>query len=392
MMKKWLCLALALMLCPVMALADTSGAALTFRELTEWAEGYIARAMTAAPLNDPASSLTPDGYEFVFNFATLYADTPVMGADTIVNTVVLTSDEERGLRNVSVGNALPVVLEAYYGENDGLLGTKESAVLYTMDNLPESASWGQVQRDGQRVRTVQYAVHEQLATGGAGYTDAGVIYTFAENRVSAVRVYGLNSRIGLDTVNDVMYAVMMDALRQEYAMVPFSYDGLSLTAFAAEDLIFSGLDFRTLTPDEAIAVLGEPHSDLWMDNGDSGFLRVQTFSNGEFIYMFNRARTMGQLYMVSIHADGLEGPRAVRIGDSFASVYNRFRNGEGEYQEDGSEILYGAKDAASYGFAEYGDDASAVLRYALTLEDGSKVTLQMGFTVMALTEILIYVE
>ena len=393
MMKKMLCLLLCTLLLPLAALAeDSSASVLTYQELTRWAESYIARAREATPLNEPSQNLTPDGYEYVYDFATLYGDTPEMSADTVISAVVLTSETENGPRNVNVNNTMAVVINAYYTENASLLGTKEAAVLYAVDMLPASAGWGQVLRDGQRVQTIQYAVHEQYATGGEGYTDAGVIYTMVDNRVSAIRVYGLNSRITQSTVNQVLYNAMLTALEHSYAQVPFSYDGASLEKFSEADLVFSGLDFLALTPDSAIAQLGQPLSDNWVDNGDNGYIRVQLFPSCEIIYLFNEARTEGHVYMLSITDDEVEGPRAVRIGDTFSSVYNRFRNGEGEYQEDGSEVLYGAEGESSFGAASYGWDASASARYGFTLEDGRQVVLQMEFTVMELTSIMLYVE
>lgn len=393
MMKKMLSLLLCVLMIPVAALAaDSTAAMLTHQELVTWAESYIARAKNAAPLNDPSQHLTPDGYEYIYDFATLYGDTPQMSADTVISAVVLLSEEENGPRNVNVGNNMSVVVDAYYNENPYLLGTKEAAVLYAIDQLPESAQWGQVLRDGQRVSTIQYGVHEQYATGGEGYTDAGVIYTMAENTVSAIRVYGLNSRIGLDAVNGVMYNAMLTALEKSYAQVPFSYDGASLAKFSAEDMIFSGIDFLNLTPEKAIEVLGDPLSDNWADNGEDGYFRVQYFNSCEMIYLYNRERTQGHLYMLVITGDGLEGPRAVRIGDSFSSVYNRFRNGEGEYQDDGSEVLYGAEGEGSFGKATYGWDASATAHYGFQLEDGRSVVLEMAFTVMECSEIMVTVN
>ena len=393
MMKKMLCLLLVLALCPVMALAEESLAeTLTYQELTAWAADYLARALTAAPLNDPAESHTDDGYEFIYDFATIYADSPVMSSDTVVTAVVLTTDGEPGPRGVSVNSAMSAVLDAYYNENPDLLGTEESAVLYTVDVLPGHAAWGQVLREGQRVQTIQYAVHEQLATGGEGYSDAGVIYTMAENRVSAVRVYGLASRVTLQQVNDVLYGLTTLAKEQSYAQVPFSYNGADLAVFSEEDLAFSGMDFLTLTPEAAIALLGEPASDTWMDNGEDGYIRVQHFAKCEVTYLFNREQTEGTVYMVRIFEDGLEGPRAVRCGDAFSSVYNRFRNGEGEYDDTGVEMLYGENGVGSFGKATYGVDASAALRYGFTLEDGRKVVLQLDFTTMVLSQIMLFVD
>ena len=393
MMKKMLCVLLAVLLCPVFALAeDSAGGMLTSQELMDWAKDCIDRAWNMEPANIPAESLTIDGYEYVYEFATLYADTPVLSEDTVISTILITSDMEDGPRGVGIADGLQDVLAAYYSENPTLLGNRENAVLYAMDALPASAAWGQVLRDGQRVQTVQYAVHDQLAAGGEGYTDMGVIYTMAENRVSAVRVYGLNSRLSLEDVSGMMFTVLTDALENSYAMVPYSHNGAELTVFAEEDLTFSGIDLLTLTPDKAIEALGEPMSDQWVDNGDSGYIRKQVFQQCELTWLFNEERTQGSLYMLYISADGLEGPRAVRIGDTFSSVYSRFRNGEGVYQEDGTEQLYGENGVGSYGKAAYGTDASATLRYGFDAADGRKVCLHMEFTLMELAEIMVNIE
>lgn len=392
-MKKLLCVLLALLLCPALTLAEESAAGmLTHQELSDWAEDCIRRAYAAEPRNVPGESLTADGYEFIFDFATLYADTPTLSVDTAVSAIVLTGDTEAGPRGVRVGDSLADVLGACYNGNSALLGTREAATLYAADMLPESAAWAQVQRDGQRVQTVQYAVHSQLASGGEGYSDLGMICTMAENRVAAIRVYGLNSRVSRDEVSSVLYDVMLTALAEDYAMVPSSYNGAELTMLCEADLLFSGLDFLRLTPDAAVAALGEPMSDLWVENGEDGFLRVQKFGSCELTYLFSKDRTEGRLYMLRISADGLEGPRAVRVGDTFSSVYNRFRNGEGEYREDGTETLYGTLGEGSFGQAAYGTDASATLRYGLTASDGRQVVLQLNFTLMELSEIMLYAE
>lgn len=391
-MKKMLCMLLALVLIPLMAAAEDSDAdMLSSRELTVWAESYITRARAAKPLNEPADSLTVQGYEFIYDFATLYADAPVMGADTAVHTIVLTSAEEIGPRSVNVDASLDEVLDAYYTENAALTGSYETAVLYAVDQLPEAALWGQVNRDGQRVQTIQYAAHEQLAAGGEGYGDTGIIYTMEENRVSAIRVYGLNGQITVDEVNDVMYSVMLSALADDYQQVPSSAYGAELTPFGAEDMLFCGLPLMTIQPEDVFAALGQPLSDEKMDNDEAGYIRVQRYAGYELIWLYGNDSAQGTLYMLAITADGVEGPRAVRIGDSFASVYSRFRSGDGEYQPDGSETLYGDEDSGDFGKAEYGYDASATLRYGFR-EGDKNVVLQMNFTVMELTEILLYMD
>ena len=132
-MKKLLCMLLCAMLLPVCALAEDSAAnALTLQELNDWAATYIARAMAAEPVNTPADHLTAEGYEFLYDFGAVYADTPDLGADSVISSVVVTSMEAAAPRNVNVGSGLYVVLDAYYNENPQLLGSDESAVLYTL--------------------------------------------------------------------------------------------------------------------------------------------------------------------------------------------------------------------------------------------------------------------
>ena len=118
-MKSLLCMLLALLLLtPCMALAEETDAdTLQLAELTDWAARYHARALNAEPLNDPAASFTSDGYEFIYDFATLYGDTPVMSADTELSAVVITSASEEGPRGTMVDDGMQVVLSAYYHEN-----------------------------------------------------------------------------------------------------------------------------------------------------------------------------------------------------------------------------------------------------------------------------------
>ena len=106
-------------------------------------------------------------------------------------------------------------------------------------------------------------------------------------------------------------------------------------------------------------------------------------------FMYDAKKQNPVLEVMTIDMDGMEGPRAVRIGDTFSSVLCRFRYGEGEF--DGfTEALYGTMDAAPYGMAEYGDDASATLYYAMKADNGRTIQLYMPFEQMFLSEITLY--
>lgn len=381
--------ALLLAVLPICALAEESEAdTLLLSEVTEWAERYKERALSCEPLNDPKASLTEDGYAFIYDFATLYADKAVMKEDTVISAVVVTSPEEEGPRGVKVDDTLTVATAAFYNENDLLLGSRDSALLYLIDLLPESLQWAEIQRDGQRVQTIQYAVHDQQSTGGDGYTDAGLILTMQDGTVSAIRVYGLDSRISFDEVYEVRSRMRAAAMADDYQQVPFSYDGASLAKFSGEDLVFSGMEFTTLTPEYAAMILGEPLSDSWVQDGETT-IRTMTFADCELTFL-EGADGKAEIYMFLLTSGGVEGPRAVRVGDTFSEVFNRFRNGEGAFDGVSREVLYGSEESGEFGMAEYGSDASVNLRYGLVLEEGERVVLHMTFTEMVLSEVMLY--
>lgn len=383
-----LMLILAVLLLPCLAMAEESGAdTLLLSELTEWATRYQVRAMDAQPLNDPAASLTSDGYEFIYDFATLYADKPVMDSDTVVYAVVVTSPEEEGPRGVRVDDPLSAAMEAFYSENPELRGSRENAVIYLIDLLPESLQWAEVQRAGQRVETVQYAVHDQTASGG--YTDAGLILTMQDNTVSAIRAYGMYSSITFDEVYALRDRIQADAMAQDYGMVPMSYNGGTLEKFSGADLYFAGMDFTALTPEYLAMRLGDPIDEEWVQDGDIS-IRTMTWADCEVTFTCDRDGNDPHIYMYLITGPGVDGPRAVCVGNTFPEVFNRFRNGEGEFDGVSREVLYGNEDSGEFGAADYGSDASVTLRYGLVLEDGSRVVLHMTFTEMVLMEIMVY--
>lgn len=396
MMKKCVALFLALMmvLSLTTAVAESDADALDYDELMNWAEGFKTRALAAgAPLNNPTeeAAYTEDGYAFVYDFATLYMDRPEMTADSVLQAVVVYSPEEQGPRGTGVDQLSSEVLNAFYNENDDLQGDSSFAALYVSDTMPAGALWGWVQRDGQRIETIQYAVHEQLSSGGDGYTDCGLVYTLSDNLVAAIRAYGLNETISADEVRSNLDAVQEVSEKTEYAQVPTSINGSKLEMFDRDDLIFSGLDFLSLTPDEAEARLGAAEEDDWMED-EGAYLRSMEFASCTMTFSYDAQKQNPTLEMLSIDMDGLEGPRCVRIGDTLSSVISRFRNGEGDYDGVSREVLYGDGENAPYGLAEYGDDATAGLWYAAKLEDGRTVVLSMSFEQMYLSDITLYVD
>lgn len=391
MKKQVICFVLmALMLLTVCAAAETGAGALTWDELDAWSQSYKDRAMQTQPLNDPTeeAAYSEDGYAFIYEFATLYMDRPEMTADAVLLGLVVTDPEEIAPHDTRVDLLSSEIIDAYYHENPDLDGDSSFAALYVSNALPEEAVWGWVQRDGQRIMTIQYAVHEQPATGGEGYTDAGLIYTIQDNLVAAIRAYGLNSRMTEAEVRENLAEVEQVAATTGYAQVPVSYTGTDLDMFDRDDLIFSGMDFLSLTPEEAEERFGAAREDLWMED-EGEYLRTMEFERCTMTFVYNAKKQNPVLEVMTIDMDGMEGPRAVRIGDTLSSVLNRFRHSEGGW--DGTvEVLYGVSGQAPYGMAEYGDDATANLYYTLKTENGRTISLYMYFEQMYLSEITLY--
>ena len=397
MMKKCVALFLALMMALSLttAVAESDADALDYDELMDWAEGFKTRALAAgAPLNDPTeeAAYTEDGYAFVYDFATLYMDRPEMTADSVLQAVVVYSPEEQGPRGTGVDQLSSEVLNAFYNENNDLQGDSSFAALYVSDTMPAGALWGWVQRDGQRIETIQYAVHEQLSSGGDGYTDCGLLYTLSDNLVAAIRAYGLNTTISADEVLNNLDAVQEVCEETSYAQVPTSVDGTTLGKFDRDDLLFSGLDFLSTTPEEAMQLLGQPLEDQWMEDDDGSYLRTMDFAQCSLLYTYDSQKQNPSLEMLTIDEDGLEGPRCVRVGDTLSSVISRFYNGDGEFDGESREILYGDGETAPYGLAEYGMDADAGLWYAVQVEDGRTVVLSISFEQMYVSDVTLYFD
>ena len=396
MQKRLFCLLCALVMAALClpVLAEDAGDALTLEELEAWVESYKERALAAEPMNDPkeAAALSEDGYAFIYDFATLYMDRPEMTEDSVVRNLVVTAPEELGPRGTCIDMQPTEVLAAFYNENPSLAGDRGFAALYVSNMMPAGAQWAWVQRDGQRILTIQYAIQEQAATGGDGYTDAGLIYTVQDDLVVAIRAYGLDSRIEARSVQENVDAVQQVAEESFYSQVPTSLVGTDLEAFNREDLHFEDVDFLTLTPEQAEAALGACQEDAWMEDDTGEFIRTMEFPACEITFIYDAQKQNPRVDMLSIDMDSMEGPRCVRLGDTVSSVLNRFRHGEGEFDGVSREALYGTEGTGSWGVAEYGTDASCTLRYGFPTEGDQQVVLHLYFRQMYLSEILLYID
>lgn len=393
MLKKMLCLVIALMLalnCASALAADDGADPMTLEELLAWADGYRQMAEKSELLNDPhdEDALTEDGYAFVYTFGILYFDVPELTEDAVLTGLVIYDEDYPGLRGTQVGMPYEQVIAAFYQENDELVGARDGAMLYLMNDMPVEASAALVLRDGQRIEAVQYSVYDQRAAGGDGYVAAGVTYTVSDGLVYAMRAYGLDSCAAEADVRQELADMAVLQGETGYVRVTSSLNGADLTMFGEADLTLAGMDLTSVTPEQAEAALGTVLEDIWTENGEDGFIRTVEFAGCEMVFLYDQRKTQSSLMMLDITVDGMEGPRGVRVGDTFSSVMCRFHYGDGEFT-GATDVLYGAEGEA-YGVAEYGHGGAAILRYALPLTDGRTAALMVSFEQLVANEVLIY--
>ena len=387
-----LILILALLNMPIAGMAtETDVGGLTMEELSGWAAKMLDLARKSAPLSSgPQANKTEDGYEVVYDFATLYLDTPELTDNSVLNAITVTGYDVECPRDVLVSDTQQMVLEAFADENPTLLGSEDFAVLYLSDSMPEEALWGWVQRDGQQIQAVQYAVHERLSEDK--YTDCGLLYSMNEGYVTAVRAYGLSVSVSQAQVEDTLSGVSLIQQDQAYFNYPQSSIGTDLDPFEREDLIFSGLDFLGLTPEAAIASLGTFETESWLQDDNGEWMRIIQWPMAEITFAYSSDKVFKRVDTLAVNQDGFEGPRGVQVGDTLSSVLMRFRHSEGEFDGTTTEVLYGDGQTPPFGLAEY-DTATATLRYACQVEgsgDVKSVTLHMIFVDTILSELFLY--
>jgi hypothetical protein len=387
-----LILILALMSMPIAGMAsDTDVGGLTMEEISGWASKMLDLARKSKPLSSgPQAKETEDGYEVVYDFATLYLDTPELNDNSVCNAITVTAEDVECPRGIGVSDTQQVLLEAYADENPTLLGSEDFAVLYLSDSLPEEALWGWIQRDGQQVQAVQYAVHECFSEDK--YTDCGLLYSLNDGYITAIRAYGLSVSISQAKVEETIAGVMAIQQDQTYFNYPQSSIGTDLTPFEREDLIFPGLDFLSLTPEAAVDSLGTFDTESWVQDDNGEWMRIIQWSMAEITFAYSSDKVFKRVDTLYVSQRGFEGPRGVQVGDSFSSVLMRFRHSEGEFNGVTTEVLYGDGQTPPFGLAEY-EETTATLHYACPIEAGGdikSVTLHMIFVDTILSELFLY--
>lgn len=339
----------SLALLPAAALADDAGV-LSETELNEWIMQVLRDTASTEPLNAPVGeeSLTEEGYAFLYSFATLYYNKPVLDENSILMGVAVTDEGYVTPRGLKLGSGEPAIIDAFGWQNPTLVGDGTFAAFYRLSELPRAAYWCWARHDAEwKLEAVQCAIHVQA--GDDRYTDAGVSYTLENGVITAIRVYGLNSFVTEAEVRGNLRAVMGVEAAGSGDEMP-APDAAPLPAiaqndaepFALSDLSFGGLDFAALTPDDASAVLGEPASSTEALD-DTGDVFVNTAWDGAELIWIRSADGSIQPDSLRVTTAALIGPRGLAVGMSLEDVAALFKS------EGTQGMLYGDRESAENG-------------------------------------------
>ncbi len=276
------------------------------------------------------------------------------------------------LRGLMVGDTLDMIFQVYPSDNPSLYGNYYEATLAFRGDKPQICL-GYILREGQRVQEVTYLTYNWQSDG---IVKSGVTYTMDQNYIQQITLFTADELL---TEEQAETEISESALVQEernYFAFPTSQIGTDLDPFCREDLAFAGLDFYSLTPDQAIQVLGAPAVDEWTPDSDGTQIRLMQWNGVELVSKYTANRQFQSVYSFSVNDDVLEGPRGLRIGDYMDTVLFRFRHSEGSLTDNGV-LLYGNGQNAPYGQVVYGPETNTVT-YTVSL-DGEVCMMYLTF-------------
>lgn len=372
-MKRMLVILMVLFLLQVsFALAGEQPGYLSVEELKGFTEGLIAKA-----LQDKLEvARTPDGLAALGDGYTLYLTSEDLSWDSLLSGAVLTGDVHdaeplAGPRGLRAGVSLADVLAAYPSDNAVLAGTPSNAVLYISGALPEAVQIGLVTREGQTVSLVEHSIYQGM---DGGVMHMGLQYTIQNDAAVAIRYFGGGDLLSLEEAQENLRTLAQ--LQEENSY--FAYGTKDQGPLEREDLRVAGLDFIELTPEAAIAQLGEAVHEERVKDSTGDELRVMQWDGAEITFVYDRDGKFIRADRVSLNSPGIEGPRGLSVGTSLQDAVSRFTREAGDTGAV-SGTLYGdgEKQVAPYGRL-VADKQSAQLYYA-TAYEGRTILLSCEF-------------
>ncbi len=372
-MKRLILLSLVLAALVSLAAAQAEPEALTRTELTAWREQVLKDSLED---NRYASEPTEDGlYRLTFNEYTLLADTARISSATRILSVFFeevpeaenTAADIRGLRP---GDPVEKVLAAWPNDNESLAGTREEAVLYQTGSLPGQASAGVMKRNGQRAESILYTLY-QMTTNGVSLSK--VTYTLTAGYVDTIEVSFDDELLTLADAQAEMAAILDLQATTEFSAFLSNGESMEAEPFNRDDLLFSSVDFLSVTPDDLIALLGDEYAETWSPDDDGRQIRVMEWHAMAATFVCDQDGSAISVDNIMIDEDLLIGPRGLTIGDTLDVILGRFHYGAAE--ADGMHTwLYGSEAADDYAVMDSLYPGQAELHYVTTV-DGQKVEM-----------------
>ena len=391
MMKKIFSLILSICLVCGAGIAAAEGSAetpITAGELTEWSSEIKTMALGSIPMNDPTDpedAESEDGNLFDYPFASIYADATEMTEETEILSIDLKENGAAALRGLTIGMAASDLIRAFPNDNPGMAGDRSGAILYLRDGAMGETLYGQVLRDGQRISRVEYG---EIAEADGGYRRTALVCFFHEGLLYELRAEGLGQKANLDAESreEMIRQLQAMAGKDEYLAFASSTDGSEIAPFGEEDLVFSGIDFLRILPDE---LPGNPEKAM-IDNGDGSWLMIVNEEGYNAVFYTDSEGNSPLIASLEITDDRIEGPRGVRLGDMLNEVYQRFCF-EKVGMDAPKSMLYGNEEGLPRGSIE--NEAEGVtLRYLTEVTGGRVAELILRFRLNELSEIIIQID
>ena len=391
MMKKIFSLILSICLVCGAGIAAAEGSAeapITAGELTEWSSEIKTMALGSIPMNDPTDpedAESEDGNLFDYPFASIYADATEMTEETEILSIDLKENGAAALRGLTIGMAASDLIRAFPNDNPGMAGDRSGAILYLRDGAMGETLYGQVLRDGQRISRVEYG---EIAEADGGYRRTALVCFFHEGLLYELRAEGLGQKANLDAESreEMIRQLQAMAGKDEYLAFASSTDGSEIAPFGEEDLVFSGIDFLRILPDE---LPGNPEKAM-IDNGDGSWLMIVNEEGYNAVFYTDSEGNSPLIASLEITDDRIEGPRGVRLGDMLNEVYQRFCF-EKVGMDAPKSMLYGNEEELPRGSIE--NEAEGVtLRYLTEVTGGRVAELILRFHLNELSEIIIQID
>ena len=373
-MKRFLSILTALALaatCVCWAAADAE--ALNRNELNAWREQLLKDSLAD---NRYAAQVREDGlFELAFDWYTLITDTQRLSSATRIEGVFfeLVPDEDEmtpaDIRGLRPGDTAEQLLAAWPNENESLAGTREEAVLYQSGSLPGQASAGLLKRNGQRAEAVIYSLY-QMTTNGVSLSK--VTYTLTGGTIDTIEIAFDAELLTLADAQAEIAAILDVQATTEFSAFLSNGESVAAEIFNRDDLLFSDIDFLSVTPEQLIALLGDDYAEDWAEDGDRQ-IRVMEWHALSAVFIYGADRTLIDIDNLSMDEDILTGPRGLTIGDTLDVVLTRFCYEATE--ADGIHTwLYGAVSDGNYAVMDSQYPGQAEVHYVQTT-DGQQVEM-----------------